>query len=50
MGVGDVELVEMAPPEMPAALYARQSTPTRRASPRSGVGGRGIRPHSLHDA
>jgi NitT/TauT family transport system substrate-binding protein len=24
MGVGDVDLVEMAPPEMPAALYARQ--------------------------
>jgi len=24
MGVNDVELVEMAPPEMPAALYARQ--------------------------
>lgn len=24
MGVADVELVEMAPPEMPAALYARQ--------------------------
>ena len=24
MGVGDVELVEMAPPDMPAALYARQ--------------------------
>ena len=24
MSVGDVELVEMAPPEMPAALYARQ--------------------------
>ena len=24
MGVGDVDLVEMAPPDMPAALYARQ--------------------------